>query len=107
MIEEDKATRDEIPDLLYNLLVPHLETLDEVLSPGLTLLRWTSLNIGDYVEKVRISLGELKILVHRAKDILDMRIDGNLKKIQSTSLCDLPDLDPWTLEEFTENISVI
>lgn len=106
MLEENETVRSHIPDLLYNLMLPHLETVDEVLSPGLTLLQWTSLNISDYIERVSTSLTEFDTLIFRARDILDMRIEGGLTKIAQATLCHLPESEPWTPQEFSDYTNV-
>lgn len=106
MLEENKNVRDKIPDLFHNLMISHLEKVDEVLSPGLTVLRWTSLNVDSYVESVYTALGELEVLIARLNDILEMRIEEGLKHINSLVLCELPDAEPWTTQEFLDKTLV-
>ena len=106
MLEENESIRAQIPDLLFNLMQPHLEMMDETLSPGLTLLRWTSLNIDSYIDSVRISLKELETLIGRAKDILDVRIEGGLNSIKQTVLCELPEGEQWTPQQFMDKVNV-
>ena len=88
-------------------MVPHLERVDEMISPGLTILRWTSLNLESYVESVTGSLQSLELLIDRATDVWEIQIKGNLEAIQNTLLCDLPDSDPWTPEQFIAKTQVI
>lgn len=106
MLEENETLRGQIPDLIYNLMLPHLEKLDEVISPGLTILRWTSLNISDYIDTVKASLRELETLIDRARDILDVRIEGGLTHIRQAVLCELPETEPWTPAEFLDKVNV-
>ena len=106
LVEENGRIRGKIPELFAPLMGPHLERVDEVISPGLTLLRWTSLNIGAFVESVQESLKELELLINRASDILEFRIEGVLKEIQATPLCELPDNEPWTMDEFVARTQV-
>lgn len=106
MLEDNESVRAQIPDLLFNLISPHLEMMDETLSPGLTLLRWTSLNIDSYIDSVRASLKELETLISRAKDILDVRIEGGLNRIKQTVLCELPEAEQWTPQQFMDKVNV-
>lgn len=106
MVEENERIRGKIPELFVPLMGPHLEQVDEVISPGLTLLKWTSLNIGAFIESVEEALKNLELLINRASDILEFRIEGVLKEIQTTPLCELPDSEPWTVDEFVTRTQV-
>ncbi len=94
------------PEILEPLMEPHVEKLNEMLSPGLTLLRWTSLNLDHFAETVISALEEFELLVARANDLLTIQIEGGLADITSTLICDLPDTEPWTTEEFISRIQV-
>ena len=52
LVEEDKRIRGKIPPLFLPLMAPHLERVEEVISPGLTMLRWTSLTLEHFLEAV-------------------------------------------------------
>lgn len=39
-------------------------------------------------------------------DIKDTRIDNYLQEMGNTMLCDLPDMLPWSVEEFLSNTEV-
>ena len=80
--------------------------MNEVIGPGLTVIRWTSVNVINYVNTVKGKLRELEILIDRANDILEKRIDGILKSTLATKLCDLPDNEPWTIAEFVNKAEV-
>lgn len=96
-----------IPELFEPLMDPHLEKVDEKLSPGLTVLYWSSLSIGEFLHDVHTALEELELLVTRANNLLEIRIHGQLESIQSTTLCELPDGTPWTTEELFKATKVI
>lgn len=89
------------------MMSPHLERVDEMISPGLTILRWSSLNIEAYVESVMGSVKSLELLIDRAKDIWELQIEGNLNAIRSTQLCELPENEPWTPDQFISKAQVI
>ena len=53
------------------------------------------------------AMHELELLAKTVIDILDCRIEATLQDMSLTALCDLPDNEPVTVEEFlrlTENI---
>ena len=102
----NKRVREKIPEVLVPLMTPHFEKLDEVLSPGLTLLRWTSLNLAHYASSVEAALDTLELLADRVTDLLTIQIEGVLKEISSTIICELPDNDPWTVDEFVSRNKV-
>ena len=106
LVQHNKQIRGKIPEVLLPLMAPHLEKVDEMLSPGLTLLPWTSLNLPHFAESCRESLDKLELLIDRAKDILEIQIDGELSDITNTLICVLPDNEPWTIEEFVSKIKV-
>ena len=84
----------------------HLEKIDEAISPGLTSLKWNSINIDGYVESVRVALKKLDLLLTRANNILTVRIEGDMTKCSSLILCSIPDSDPWTVGEFIQETKV-
>ena len=107
MLEENKSVCSKIPDMFSVLIGPHLEKVNEMLSPGLTVLRWTSLNISDYIENVKRSLRDLEILISKANDILEMRIEAELVKMRNVVLCELPPAnEQWTIQEILDKTTV-
>ena len=87
-------------------MVLHFEKVDEAISPGLTVLRWSSLGIDKYIAQVYEALSVLEKLISRVNNILEVRIESELKVIAKTTLCQLPDGDPWTPEEFLRKTTV-
>lgn len=83
-----------------------MEKVDEVISPGLTVLRWTSLNIDAFLQSVEESLVELEVLVERISNTLEFQIEKVLQDIQNTVLCELPDSEAWTVDEFYNHTQV-
>lgn len=106
MLNENSRIRGKIPELFAPLMEPHLERVDEMISPGLSILRWTSLNIRSFTESVHKSLKELELLIDRARDVWEVWIEAELKVIQSSQLCELPDNEPWTMDEFLQKTEV-
>lgn len=106
-MQQNKKVRDKVPEILIPLMAPHIKKVDDMLSPGLTLLSWASLNLEHFADSVTASLDGLELLTDRAIDILDIRIEGVLQEISSTLVCKLPGNEPWTVEEFVSRIKVI
>ena len=111
MVEENDRIRSKISEispteLFSPLMEPHLEKVDEVISPGLTVLRWTSLNIDSFLKSVEENLKELELLVERVSNTYEFQIQGVLTEIRNMELCALPDSEPWTVDEFVNSTQV-
>ena len=102
----EQQVRAKIPENLLPLMAPHLEKVNSMVSPGLVLLRWTSLNLSHFADSVTASLETLELLIDRTSNMLAIQIQGVLDNISNTLLCDLPDNEPWTIEEFVSKIKV-
>jgi len=83
-----------------NLLRPALLDLEYRLRPGMLTLTWTSMNIGAFTSHVLEGLKNLEELVRNVNDILDCRIEQNLKQVARTLLVSLPPDRSFTLDEF-------
>ena len=49
---------------------------------------------------------ELELLMVRANELTEFRIDAVLHEMATTTLCQLPQDEPWTVEEFLDNTQV-
>jgi dynein heavy chain len=86
-----------------SLLVPHLEDLEYKLRPGMVTLTWTSMNIDGYLHHVHQGLSKLEQLIININDIMENRIENNLKALSKTVLVNLPqDAQTFTLDDFVE-----
>lgn len=86
-----------------SLLVPHLEDLEYKLRPGMVTLTWTSMNIDGYLHHVHNGLSKLEQLIININDIMENRIENNLKALSKTVLVDLPQTSKtYSLDEFVE-----
>ncbi|GFO43348.1 dynein heavy chain 5, axonemal [Plakobranchus ocellatus] len=103
MLEENRRVRAKIPAAFEALMGLHLAKVDDALEPGLTMLSWTSVKIPDYVQNVYNALTDLELLVDRAHDVTEFRIDAILKDMATTTLCQLPEDEPWTVQDFLDN----
>lgn len=104
VLEENKRVRNSIPELIQPLMPLHLEKVDEAVSPGLTILRWSSLDTDKYINNIYKVLKVLEELVLRTSNSIG-RINEDLAAITNTTLVRLP-TDPWTPGEFIKSITV-
>jgi dynein heavy chain, axonemal len=82
------------------LLKPHIADMEFQLRPGMVTLTWTSMNIDAYKQHVFTGLHRLEELVIAINDIVENRIEKNLKFVSKAFLVDLPIDKSFTLEEF-------
>ena len=93
-----------IKPVMKKILEPHIEDLDLKIRPGMVTLTWTSMNIDGYLQHVQMSLSKLEQLIITINDIIDNRIENNLKKIGKVELVKLPqDGKPMTLDGFVDD----
>eukprot|EP00434_Breviolum_minutum_P020388 symbB.v1.2.017981.t1/scaffold1416.1/size119947/1 len=80
-----------------------LKEYRRVTQPGLVILTWTSMNIEAYLDEVWKELDRLEQLVLAVNDLMESRIDANLKIVANVLLVNLPEEQELvTLEEFVE-----
>jgi len=93
-----------IKPIMRNLLVPHIKDLDLKLRPGMVTLTWTSMNIDNFIKNVKTEMARLEQLVIILGDIIENRLENNLKMIGKIILVELPEnSDPMSLDHFVEN----
>ncbi|XP_023932850.1 dynein heavy chain 8, axonemal [Lingula anatina] len=102
LLEENEKIRGQIPSIFLPLMDAVLKKVDNAIRPGLTILTWTSLNLDQYFDHIQTSLRELRLLIKQISDIKDTHIDTPLLDISETMLCDLPEKEPWTIQEFLD-----
>ena len=99
--EHDKVVRKVIP-VTAMVLRPHFRDMEYKLRPGMITLTWTSMNIDAYKAHIHTGLRKLEELVTNINDIIENRIEKNLKLVSKTLLVDLPDAESFTVEEFVK-----
>uniref|UniRef100_A0A8B9H9C9 AAA+ ATPase domain-containing protein n=1 Tax=Astyanax mexicanus TaxID=7994 RepID=A0A8B9H9C9_ASTMX len=98
MLRDFEAAVIRIPALLQPLMKPFINRVETALSPGLTTLSWTSLNISSY--GAYESLRELEQVGKVITDILECRIERILDFMSFTALLALPEEDPVLPKNF-------
>ncbi|XP_053350448.1 dynein axonemal heavy chain 5 [Clarias gariepinus] len=94
MLEYFGAAVSRIPALLQPLIKPFINRVEMALSPGFTILSWTSLNINTFIKHVYEVLRHLEQIVKATTDILDCRIEQVLEFMSCTDLLALPEDKP-------------
>ncbi|KAL4465245.1 hypothetical protein ABPG74_001959 [Tetrahymena malaccensis] len=103
VIKEYQRVTSIIKPICKNLLIPHIEDLELKLRPGMLTLTWTSMNIETYLYHLHQGLRKLEQLVIKINDIIENRIENNLKIVSKLVLVHLPqDIKPLSLESFVQ-----
>jgi dynein heavy chain len=89
-----------VSPVVRSLLKPHLQDLMHTLSPALTSMNWTSMNIDSFIDSLHQVLSRFEYLVTQVNDILQNRVTKNLELISGLMLLDLPPNKSFTLKEF-------
>jgi len=99
--EYDKVVSRVIP-VTAMVLRPHFRDMEYKLRPGMITLTWTSMNIDAYKAHIQSGLRRLEELVANINDIIENRIEKNLKIVSKTLLVDLPDAQSFSVDEFVK-----
>ena len=68
-----------IRQVTAGLLQSHLDNFEKQLDPGLNSLTWASLNIESFLQSATSALEKLDLLVVTVNDIVENRIENNIK----------------------------
>lgn len=94
-----RITRKIIP-VTAPLLRPSLHDMEYRLRPGMITLTWTSMNIDAYKSHVQTGLHRLEELIRIVNDVVENRVEKNLRVVSKTLLVNLPPDRSFTLDEF-------
>ena len=70
-----------VPPQLAPLLKPYTDLLHNTISPGLSTLTWHSMALERYFTLIRERIADLEMLLVKIADIVDCRIDRNLRAL--------------------------
>ena len=99
LTERDRIVANVIP-VTAMILQPHFRDLEYKLRPGMVTLTWTSMNIDAYICHIHGGLRKLKELVGSVRDVIENRIEKNLKILSKMLLLDLPQKSSFTVSDF-------
>ena len=97
--EYDRIVTKVIP-VTAMLLKSHFNDMEFKLRPGMITLTWTSMNIEGYRHQIHSGLQRLEELVTNINDIIENRIEKNLKIVSKTMLVDMPIDKSFSLDKF-------
>ena len=100
MLEENKRIRSKISQPFEQLILYRLNQLDQVILPGCTTFTWVSPNVQSYIDNVFKALDSLDLVLNRAVDLVNYRIEAVLNEMSATTLCDINDDEPMLVEDF-------
>ena len=103
LFKEYRRVQSSVKPAVVPLLKPHFANMESVLQPGMYALTWTSLNIDSYLEKSWAELGRLEQLTKKVADLMENRIEANLKIVARTLLVSLPgEKQTVSLDDFVD-----
>ena len=76
--------------------------MERRLEPGFTTLTWTSMNIDGFLHAMYSGVSALEDLIGKVKDLVDNRIERNLRKVANIALVELPSDESYTVETFVK-----
>jgi dynein heavy chain len=97
--EYQNVVSKQLP-VTVKLLRPHVADIELKIRPGMVTLTWTSMNIDTYKTHVHTGLEKLSQLLSNVNDIVENRIEKNLKMVTRTLLVNLPKDESLALDEF-------
>lgn len=100
LMDENKRIRSSIPATFGQLIIPRLQQLDQIISPGCVSLTWVSPNIDEYSQAVQQAIENFDLVLQRAHDLMTYRIEAVLNDITDTHLCEFNEEEPVNVEEF-------
>eukprot|EP00118_Oscarella_pearsei_P013119 m.101516 g.101516 ORF g.101516 m.101516 type:complete len:4701 (+) comp37133_c1_seq2:73-14175(+) len=102
ILRENRRVRKKVQPVFERLMTPHLAKVDQAIEPGLSVLTWSSLNVDSFVAGISSSLQELELLIDQINDVCTYRIDAVLDEMLNVPLCEMPENEPWTVDQFVE-----
>lgn len=83
---------------------PHLKNFEYKLKPGFYEITWTSLKIENFIRQIKDDLVELSELIYNSNDLIESRIEKNIKLISQEVLVKFPENEGHVipLDEFVK-----
>ena len=106
MLSECRRVLGSIAPVVRDLLRPQIKDLESRLKPGMVTLTWTSMNIDSFRVEVEKCIEKLEALVLTINDIIENRIEKNLKQVGRVVLISIPSDGIVTLDDFVQMQSV-
>jgi dynein heavy chain len=97
--EYDRVMSHVIP-VIQPLMRAHYQHLDNKIVLGIEFLTWQSLNIEQYVTRMQNGILKFEELLNKIAEIVDVRVEKNLRAISKMTLVDISAEETFTLDQF-------
>lgn len=77
--------------------------MERKIQPGMVTLTWTSMNIDGFLHRIHSGLFKLDDLVTKIRDVIENRIERNLKLVSQTLLVSIPSDESVLLDKFVSH----
>ncbi len=91
MLREQHCVTPMLMPVVSNLMKPHLDIMELRMRPGEVTSTWTSMDIDSYIRTVWRELRRLDKFITPVNDVVENRIDANLKNVFHVLLMDIPE----------------
>ena len=99
LAEYDRVMSHVIP-VIQPLMRAHYQHLDNKIVLGIEFLTWQSLNIEQYVTRMQNGILKFEELLNKIAEIVDVRVEKNLRAISKMTLVDISAEETFTLDQF-------
>jgi dynein heavy chain len=100
VLGEYERVESHVIPVVNPLISAHQDHLNSKVEPGLSLLTWQSLNIEQYVSRMQHGIMKFDELMHKISEMVDVRIEKNLRDISKIMLVDISAESTFTLDQF-------
>ena len=103
LVAEYERVIGKIPELYSLLITPHKEKLDHSISPGLTTVKWMSINLQKFITSSYEAIAQFEQFLDTVNSIQEDRILASFKSMLKTPLVTVPQHDVITVSEFVQS----
>jgi len=100
VLKEYSRVMTKVIPVIDPLIQAHYEHLDIKIALGINLLTWQSLNIDQYVGSIQNAILKFEELMYKINEMVDVRVEKNLRDISKTMLVDISAQSTFTLDQF-------
>jgi len=102
-LREYRRVTQMVKPIVSTMMKSHIENLEYKMRPAMVTLTWTSMNIESFFVDIWKELDKLEQLILTVNDLMENRVDANLKVVSNVLLVNLPDDNELvSLDEFVE-----
>jgi dynein heavy chain len=102
LLKQYNSILDKISPVSKSILKPHLKYVEKTISPAITSMTWTSMNIPQFIAQLSSTLNDFGNLIKQTNDIIANRIEKKLDYVSSLSFLNTPSGQTFSLKDFKE-----